>query len=165
MEGEGLEGLEAALGTALRDARNVQGLSLRKLAVRSDGRFKPSAVGGYERGERSISVDRFVELALAIGVAPQEVLGDALEHLAPRAGELTVRLTELGKIPSEVAALVGELAERIKLARGDYFADVVTLRTGDLQVISGGTQITSVLKEIEPALVPAPADRSHQPSS
>src|SRR5207244_4441372 len=52
-----------AVGQVLRRARRARGFTLRDVHVRSRGRFKPSAVGGYERGERAISLDRFSQLA------------------------------------------------------------------------------------------------------
>ena len=55
------------------------GLTLRGLAGRSDGRFKPSAVGAYERAERALTVDRFVELCVEYGAPPERVLARALE--------------------------------------------------------------------------------------
>ncbi|MGH2677820.1 MAG: helix-turn-helix domain-containing protein, partial [Actinomycetota bacterium] len=57
-----------AIGGALRAARREGGLTLRDVASLSDRRFKPSALGGYERGERSISLERFTELSSVYGV-------------------------------------------------------------------------------------------------
>ena len=57
------DGLGSAVGAALRDARVRAGLSLSDVARRSGGRYSPSSLGGYERGERAISVIRFCDLA------------------------------------------------------------------------------------------------------
>lgn len=76
-------------GRALRRARMARGLTLRDVGYRSDGAFTPTAVAGYERGERSISLQRFCELAAFYGVAPERLLAeilhpdDALVDLTP----------------------------------------------------------------------------------
>ena len=62
------------LGRAMRRAREAAGLSLRAVRTLSANRFKPSAVGAYERGERSISLERFCELCSLYGVSAGELL-------------------------------------------------------------------------------------------
>lgn len=68
------------VGDELRRARQDAGLALRDLTARSGREFKASAVGGYERGERSISLDRFCRLAAVYGVSPAQLLGRVLER-------------------------------------------------------------------------------------
>ncbi len=50
------------IGQALRDARKASGLTLREAAARSSGRFRPTSIARYERGERSISLVRSATL-------------------------------------------------------------------------------------------------------
>src|SRR5437870_13575284 len=64
------------IGRALRRARLARGLTLKQLAVASAGRFKPTSVAGYERGERSISVVRFCVLCRICGVPGDGLLGE-----------------------------------------------------------------------------------------
>jgi transcriptional regulator with XRE-family HTH domain len=47
----------------LRQIRTGRSLSLRQVTVRSGGRFKPSSIASYERGERQISLERLFALA------------------------------------------------------------------------------------------------------
>lgn len=63
-----------SLGQRLRAARRQRGWSLGDIESRTDGEFKASVVGAYERGERAISVQRFVRLAEVYGVGPGELL-------------------------------------------------------------------------------------------
>ena len=80
------------IGRALRRARLARGLTLKQLAAASAGRFKPTSVAGYERGERSISVVRFCELCQIFGVPADRLLGEVLR--ATRADpELMIDLT------------------------------------------------------------------------
>jgi transcriptional regulator with XRE-family HTH domain len=64
-------------------------LSLRQVTVRSGGRFKPSSVASYERGERMISLERLFALADVYEVAPERIvaaIAHRLEGTAERRG-------------------------------------------------------------------------------
>jgi transcriptional regulator with XRE-family HTH domain len=63
----------------LRQVRTGRSLSLRQVTVRSGGRFKPSSVASYERGERQISLERLFALAEVYGVAPERIVA-AIAH-------------------------------------------------------------------------------------
>lgn len=78
------------VGDELRRARQDAGLALRDLTARSGREFKASAVGGYERGERSISLDRFCRLAAVYGVSPVQLLGRVLERLPEANRDLVI---------------------------------------------------------------------------
>jgi transcriptional regulator with XRE-family HTH domain len=99
----------------LRDARIEAGLTLRQLETASGGRFKTSAVGGYERGERDISAVRLVELADALQTRPDTLVAAAMRKLQPdayppadvvtvRSGDLAVLATEVRSSPDDVTA-------------------------------------------------------------
>jgi len=64
------------LGARLRHARTDRGLSLTAAEERSNGEFKASALGCYERGERSISAFRLHRLSLLYDVPCVQLLGD-----------------------------------------------------------------------------------------
>jgi transcriptional regulator with XRE-family HTH domain len=72
------EGLAERVGTGLRRARIERGLTLRAMSARSGGVFKPTAVAGYERAERSISLLRFCGLAELYGVPPEILLAQII---------------------------------------------------------------------------------------
>jgi transcriptional regulator with XRE-family HTH domain len=74
--------VEVQTGRALRDARLADGLTLREVGERSGGAFTPTAVAGYERAERSISLERFCALCAFYGVAPDRLLAEIVEVLA-----------------------------------------------------------------------------------
>ena len=69
------------VGHALRRARLARGLTLRQVGERSLGAFKPTAVAGYERAERAISLERFYALCAFYGVAPTRLLAEIEEAL------------------------------------------------------------------------------------
>jgi transcriptional regulator with XRE-family HTH domain len=63
-----------ALGQRLRAARRHRGWSLGDVEAHTVGEFKASVVGAYERGERAISVQRFVNLSEVYGTPASELL-------------------------------------------------------------------------------------------
>src|SRR5215470_6305272 len=73
------------LGARLRAIRTQQGLSLHGVEEKSRGRWKAVVVGSYERGDRSVTVQKLAELADFYGVPVSELLpGDVLPTaLAP----------------------------------------------------------------------------------
>ena len=71
----------SSVGEVLRDARIDRGLTVYDVERRSGGRFKPSSLGGYERGERSISLQRFCELAGVYGIPADRLLRDVLDRI------------------------------------------------------------------------------------
>ena len=63
-----------ALGQRLRAARRHRGWSLGDVEAHTGGEFKASVVGAYERGERAISVQRFVSLSEVYATPASELL-------------------------------------------------------------------------------------------
>jgi transcriptional regulator with XRE-family HTH domain len=106
-----LDKFSTSLGQRLRVARRQRGWSLGEVEVNTGGEFKASVVGAYERGERAISVQRFVRIAEVYGFAPSELL-----PLVPN-GEVTIDLDALSTDDGD------RLAERylsaIKMLRKD----------------------------------------------
>jgi transcriptional regulator with XRE-family HTH domain len=144
-----MQALTRATGASLRDARRRAGLSLHELSLRSEGRYSPSSLGGYERGERAISVVRFCDLARLLGVPADQLLGDALDRIsADERREVVIELTDLPD--SEAGRLTAAHAHHVKERRGDYLSTVVTLRSGDLQVIAdaSGLDVPTLLSSL-----------------
>ena len=147
------DGLGSAVGASLRDARLRAGLSLTAVARRSGGSLQPSSLGGYERGERAISVIRFLRSARLLGAPPDQLLGKALD-IASGEGrrEVVLELADLpdGKPGRQAAAF----AHRMKSSRGDYLSTIVTLRAGDLQVIAdaSGLDVPRLLSSLGSAV-------------
>ncbi|MFP4073909.1 MAG: helix-turn-helix domain-containing protein [Actinomycetota bacterium] len=69
-----VDDFNVALGQRLRAARRHRGWSLGDVETQTDGEFKASVVGAYERGERAISVQRLVSLADIYGASAAELL-------------------------------------------------------------------------------------------
>jgi transcriptional regulator with XRE-family HTH domain len=61
----------------LREIRKSKGLTLHKVEALSNGLHKAVVVGSYERGNRSISVDKLISLAEFYEVPISEFFGDS----------------------------------------------------------------------------------------
>jgi transcriptional regulator with XRE-family HTH domain len=99
-----LELLYVAAGRELRRARVEAGFTLQGVKVRSGARFKPSAVGAYERGERAISLDRFIALANIYGLPADRLLARVME----RVDRPSTRVVVLDERPPKTPARNGD---------------------------------------------------------
>lgn len=132
--------LGAHIGRVLRRLRNDRGLSLRQVAGFSEGRFTPTTIAGYERGERSISVERIVALARLYGTPAERLLGEAVRASTGTPSWFLVR-ARLAASRSQAAATVRTYVASIEGLRAGPTGDEIAVRAGDLEVIalaSGG---------------------------
>jgi transcriptional regulator with XRE-family HTH domain len=65
--------------TNLRKIRKSKGLSLRQVEVLSNGKYKLVTIGSYERGSRSITVSKLIELSKFYDVPITEFFGSRKE--------------------------------------------------------------------------------------
>ncbi len=147
--------ISVAIGEALRRARKRRGLTLHDVDRISHGRFKPSSVGSYERGTRTISAPLLVELSGLYGVGPDRLLSEALAASeAEGIADVVIDLTRLPQLRGQEARVVVEFVERVTSQRRGPQSDVITLRTGDLQFLSAaaGVPPRALLDVLTPAL-------------
>ncbi len=145
------EHITRALGKALRRAREERGLSLRDASRRSGGRFTPSGIAGYERGERRISVERLVALSEVYGVPPQRILADGLRG----PGELVgVDRAALEDLPGDVRHLIASFVEEVLAMRSASDRDKISIRSGDLEILAGdaGRSVAELARQVREAL-------------
>jgi len=148
-----------AVGYALRRSRRARGLSLRRVASESDFLFQPSTLGGYERGERAISLARFCELARLYRVPPDQLLSEVLHRVDPDVRrEIRIDLTRLSLLPDEPRRVLARLIDRVRGQREDYLSDVITLRQGDIETVTSLLDRSphAVLERIRPAIQEVP---------
>jgi len=153
--------LSAAVGNVLRRARQRRGFTLQGASDASGGRFKPSAVGGYERGEREISLQRFCDLAEVYGASPDRLLAEALDLTSPEERqEVVIDLTRLPSLEQtgEGVLRVAEFVHDVRARRGDFLGEVLTLRSGDLDGIARAASMrtTTLRRLLTPAIRSTP---------
>ena len=86
-------------------------MTLRQVGLASQGRFKSTAVAGYERAERSITLERFYELARLYDMVPERLLS----QIAWRVADGPDPMIDLSKIDLPAAEGAGR-ADGVHLA-------------------------------------------------
>jgi transcriptional regulator with XRE-family HTH domain len=151
----GVNRISQAIGEALRRARKRRGFTLHEVDRVSRGKFKPSSVGSYERGTRTISAPLFCELSALYGVLPDRLLAEALAaSQAEGVADVVIDISRLPHLRGQEARVVIEFVEQVQAQRRGPHSDVITLRTGDLQILAAaaGIQPRALLNVLSPAL-------------
>jgi transcriptional regulator with XRE-family HTH domain len=130
-------------------------LTLRDVAEVSNRRFKASALGGYERGERAVSLERFSELSSVYGVPADRLLGEILDRVDPEGRvEVVVDLTQLELLPGEEPRAAAELVQRVVSLRSEPLGGPVALRAGDFEELALSARLTpgELVRRLQPAV-------------
>ena len=120
-----VEDFNYALGQRLRAARRHRGWSLGDVESQTSGEFKASVVGAYERGERAISVQRFVRLS--------DIYGSSASDLLPAVADRGL-VIDLDLLAKDDGDLVDRYLAAIQMMRKQPGVDEV--RDSDRAVIS-----------------------------
>ncbi len=146
------------LGRALRRARLGRGLTLRQVEKASGGRYKPSSIAGYERGERKITVERFCRLASFYGEEPGPLLTEALTAASRREmGGVVIDLTRLmivlPDLEEDVRRVLEDRMSGVRNRAGRP-TDVVRLGPEELErlALETGKDPEELLAHLRPAL-------------
>jgi transcriptional regulator with XRE-family HTH domain len=123
------------VGERLRAIRRRRGLSLQDVQRRSEGEFKAAVLGAYERGERSLSVERLHGLAGFYGV-PESMLLPTGGTGAGSGDDVVVDLTRIDRLDGPAGEILERYIESIRRERRDPTGDVLTVRREDLRVLS-----------------------------
>src|SRR3984885_3063397 len=125
------------LGARLRAIRTQQGLSLHGVEEKSRGRWKAVVVGSYERGDRSVTVQKLAELAEFYGVPVSELLpGDATPTPLVPSPKLVIDLERMNQLPKEKVGPLARYVATIQSQRGDYNGRVLSVRHEDLRSLA-----------------------------
>ena len=147
-----MEPFALEIGRALRRARQARGFTLRAVGTASRGRFMATSVAGYERGERNISLERFVLLCHLYEVPPERLLAEIL-HTAEGRAEAEIDLTILESLGSTEGALVSGFVRQVSSLRREPPVETVSLRAGDVAALATASGRTP--EELEEALTKA----------
>jgi transcriptional regulator with XRE-family HTH domain len=127
-----LDDFDRALGDRLRAARRRRGWSLHEVERTSANEFKSSVLGAYERGERSISVQRLHRLAQIYSVEVAHLIPspDEVEHK-----ETVIDLDAMSSVDQSVSEAIDRFLSTIQLRRRSNEADL-TVRQSDLEFLA-----------------------------
>ncbi|MBN1320482.1 MAG: helix-turn-helix domain-containing protein [Thermoleophilia bacterium] len=129
------------VGEKLRRMRQDRSMSLQEVCSRSGGSFVVSTLSAYERGKRSLSLERLCELAAIYGQSPMTILDIEDEPEFQRAlttnGPLRIRLDSLERLGEEERKPLETYLSFLRELRNDPARDMLTIRKEDLNYLSG----------------------------
>jgi transcriptional regulator with XRE-family HTH domain len=146
------------IGESLRAIRRQRGWSLRDAELASGSEFSASALGTYERGERSLSVERLHRLATLYRVPVDRLLpheaGDrpAESGQAGPPDEVIIDLTALEQHDTEPALeALRRYVAIIQDERQDWNGRQLSMRRGDLRLLARltGTNLDHTRRHLE----------------
>jgi len=129
------------IGEKLRRLRQERGLSLQEVCERSGGSFVVSTLSAYERGKRSLGLERLYELASLYGQSPMSVLdlddNPEFQRTLGHSGPLRIRLANLERLTPEERRPLETYLAFLRELRNDPSRDLLTIRKDDLGYLSG----------------------------
>ncbi len=129
-----MEEFDRALGERLRAARKRRGWSLHDVERHSDGEFKSSVLGAYERGERAMSVQRLHRLASLYAVSTATLIPTPAEM--HRVGEeVHIDLEAVDAADPAVSAAIDRFLSAIQIRRRAVDSSLA-VRQGDLELLA-----------------------------
>jgi transcriptional regulator with XRE-family HTH domain len=147
------------IGELLRAIRRQRGWSLRDAEGASASEFSASALGTYERGERSLSVERLVRLSQLYHVPVERLLPHEAEDtpgedsgvVAPP-DEVVIDLSALETHRGEPA--LEPLRRYVSVIQGerqDWNGRLLSMRRGDLRLLARltGTNLDSTRRHLD----------------
>lgn len=123
----------------IRQLRREKGLTLLECEILSRGRIRAVVLGAYERGDRSMSLKKVIEIAELFGVRLAHLIAADLQPEQSRiAGSRHIYdLRALRALaPSEQKILLSRYLSRIAEQRGDWGGEVISIRHADVEAIA-----------------------------
>lgn len=124
------------VGERLREARRRSGWSLLDVEDASDGEFKASVLGAYERGERSVSASRLWRLAQLYRVHVATLLPGAERDGVVADEGVMVDLDAAERLSEEQGELIERYLAAIQTMRQDPAGPTLAVRKSDLRVLN-----------------------------
>jgi transcriptional regulator with XRE-family HTH domain len=133
----------AQINATLRAIRRSKSLSLSDVEAMSEGRIKAVVLGSYERGARSLSVSRALQIAELYQVPISEIFGQLATSGEGSAGKMILdlrliskRVAQEGRQDLEKYERLLSLLQRIVRDRQDWNGEVISLRHTDIATLA-----------------------------
>ena len=124
------------LGDHMRKLRRQKGLSLLDVQALSEGEFKASVMGAYERGERAVSAVRLAKLATLYRLPLQAMLPPDQAGDSTATSGLAIDVATLDKATGAEADTVKRFIRRLQTQRNEWTGGVVRIRAEDVVAIA-----------------------------
>ena len=129
------------LGQALREVRRARKWTLADFEKASNGHVKAVVLGSYERGSRSVSVEKLQTIAKIYGVPVSAFFeGNSVEISTLDLPNITIDLRKLRNIQAihseKTLALLNQFCSGIINFRKDWNGEILSLRKNDLQFLA-----------------------------
>ncbi len=128
------------VGEKLRRMRQDRAMSLQDVCERSGGSFVVSTLSAYERGKRSLSLERLCELAEIYGQSPMSLLDIESDSAFPRSATsnapLRIRLDYLDRLSPEERKPLESYLAFLRDLRNDPSREMLTIRKENLAYLS-----------------------------
>lgn len=127
-----------SIAIRIRKIRKARGWSLADVEKLSKGSFKAVVLGSYERGDRTMSVKRAIDLANFYGVPLHYLVQE--EQVPVRIGRSPLIL-DLRRVRSKIDSgqktrLLATFVAWISQQRNDWNGEIMSLREGDLSLLA-----------------------------
>ncbi|MFY8197610.1 MAG: helix-turn-helix domain-containing protein [Candidatus Planktophila sp.] len=123
----------------IRQLRREKGLTLLECEIQSRGRIRAVVLGAYERGDRSMSLKKVIEIAELFEVPLAHLIAAELhpEESQIAGSRHIYDLRALRALsPSEQKILLSRYLSRIAEQRGDWAGEVISIRQADVEAIA-----------------------------
>jgi transcriptional regulator with XRE-family HTH domain len=123
----------------IRQLRRERGLTLLDCELLSHGRIRAVVLGAYERGDRSMSLKKVIDIAELFDVPLIHLIATDLQaEQTPIAGSRHIYdLRALRALPlSEPKIFLSRYLSRIAEQRGDWAGEVISIRQADVEAIA-----------------------------
>jgi transcriptional regulator with XRE-family HTH domain len=145
--------IEVVIGSALRHVRRLRGLNLHDVEARSGGDLKATTVAAYERGERTVSLERFFRLCDLYEIAPERLVAE-ISRVREGRSSVVIDPERIEHLGSVEGLLVADFVHSVRGLRRTPSEGAITLRAGDLEVLASasGQPPQGLLRKIDDAL-------------
>ena len=136
-----------SISARIRRQRKARSLTLQDIERLSAGRIKAVVMGSYERGSRAISLARAIEIANLFSIPLTELIEEPSTRISGEGALLILDLRKLRGIDStkvtDEIVKIRSFANAICAKRRDWYGEVLTLRSGDLDTLTLVMEMTA----------------------
>jgi transcriptional regulator with XRE-family HTH domain len=131
------------INSTLRAIRQSKSLSLSDVERLSEGRIKAVVLGSYERGARSLSVKRALQIAALYQVPISEIFGQRENEVGNNVSRIILdlrlvshRVQQEARYEINKYTSIFRLLQKIVRTRQDWNGEVISLRASDIATLA-----------------------------